>query len=181
MKERIDGLCKMHTAKNCLGFAAVMPGLFHLKIVVTNTFWQTHVQPQESHGDLNGFFKYICHLHPKETGKFLNSPGFQHLHNSIHHTTWIDVLDYWRVEANGLHFGSQVAYAESKPSWDSLVELLEAMVRKHLPDKDFDKKREEEGIDHDMVFENTALCQQHSLLYLELYQSMNHGDVGQIL
>jgi hypothetical protein len=59
------------------------------------------------------------------------------------------------------------------------VELSEAMVKKYLPDKDFDEKREE--TDHDMVFETTALRKQHSLLYLELSHSMNHGDVGRIL
>jgi hypothetical protein len=71
--------------------------------------------------------------------------------------------------------------AESKPSWDSLVELLEVMVRKYLPSKDFDKRREDEETDHDMVFENTALCKQHCLLYLELSHLMNHGDIGRIL
>ena len=93
MKERIDGLCKMCTiessAKNRLGFAVVIPGLFHLKLAATNAFWRTHVQPQEGHNDPNGFFEYICHLHPKETGKFLSSPGFWRLHDSIHHTAWI--------------------------------------------------------------------------------------------
>ena len=54
------------------------------------------------------------------------------------------------------------------------------MVKKYLPGKDFNKKREEET-DRDMVFENTALRKQHSLLYLELSHSMNHRDVGRIL
>jgi len=184
-KERIDGLRKMHTiessAKNRLGFAVVVPGLFHLKMAATDAFWWTHVQPEEGHDDPNGFFEYVRHLCPKETGKFLSSPGFRHLHDSIHHTMWIDVLDCWRLKVNGLHFGSRVTYAESRPSWDSLVELSETMVRKYLPGKDFDEKREEEGIDCDMVFENTTLRKQHSLLYLELSHSMNHRDIDQIL
>jgi hypothetical protein len=169
------------SAKNRLGFAVVVPGLFHLKMAATDAFWRAHVQPQEGHDDPNGFFEYIRHLRPKETGKFLSSPGFRRLHDSIHHTTWIDVLDCWRLEANSLHFGSRAAYAESKPSWDSLVKLSEAMVRKYLPGKDFDEKREEEKTVRDMVFENTALRKQHSLLYLDLSHSMNHGDVGRIL
>jgi len=74
-KERIDRLCKMRTiessAKNRLGFAVVVPGLFHLKMAATDAFWQTHVQPREGHSDPNGFFEYICHLCPRETGKFL--------------------------------------------------------------------------------------------------------------
>jgi hypothetical protein len=32
------------------------------------------------------------------------------------------------------------------------VELSEAMVRKYLPGKNFDEKREEEGTDRNMVF-----------------------------
>ena len=154
------------SAKNHLGFAIVIPGLFHLKMAATDAFWRTHVQPREGHNYPNGFFEYIRHLHPKEMGKFLSLPGFRWLHNSIHHTAWIDVLDCWRVGGNSLHFDNHVAYAESNPSLDSLVGLLEAMVRKYLPRKDFDEKREEEEeeMDCEMVFENTALCKQHSLL-----------------
>ena len=50
-KEKIDGLCKMHTieksAKNCLSFVVVVPGLFHLKMAMADAFWRTHVQPTE--------------------------------------------------------------------------------------------------------------------------------------
>jgi hypothetical protein len=46
-KEKIDRLCKMRTieksAKNCLRFAIVVPGLFHLKIAETDAFWRIHV------------------------------------------------------------------------------------------------------------------------------------------
>ena len=94
------------SAKNQLGFTVVAPGPFHLKMAATDGFWWTHVQPCKGHGNPNGFFEYIRHLCPKETGKFLSSPGFQRLHNSIHHTTWIDILDCWRLKVNGLHFGS---------------------------------------------------------------------------
>ena len=51
-KEKIDGLCKMCTikksAKNCLAFMVIIPGLFHLKMATTDVFWRTHVQPAES-------------------------------------------------------------------------------------------------------------------------------------
>jgi hypothetical protein len=104
-KERIDGLHKMHTieksAKNCLGFAIVMPGLFHLKMATTDAFWRIHVQPAEARDDQNRFYKYIHYLHPNKTIKFLGTPGFCCLHNTIHHTTWLDVLDCCRIEVKG--------------------------------------------------------------------------------
>jgi hypothetical protein len=55
------------------------------------------------------------------------------------------------------------------------------MVKRYLPGKDFDEKREEPKTKRDMVFENVALRKQHSLLYLELSHAMNYGDVGRIL
>ena len=82
---------------------------------------------------------------------------------------------------NGHSFNSHVAFADSKPSWALIIELSEAMVKRYLPGKEFDEKREEPNTEHDMVFENVALCKQHGLLYLELSHAMNYGDVGRIL
>jgi hypothetical protein len=184
-KEKIDGLHKMCTikksAKNHLGFGLVIPGLFHLKMATTDVFWRTHVQPAEGRDDRNRFYEYICYLHPNETIKFLGTPGFRHLHDTIHHMTWIDVLDCWRIKVNGCGFNSCVAFADSKPSWAPIIELSEAMVKRYLPSKDFDEQREEPKTKYDMVFENVALHKQHGLLYLELSHVINYGDVGRIL
>jgi hypothetical protein len=184
-KEKIDGLRKMCTieksAKNHLGFAVVVPGLFHLKMAATNAFWRTHIQPTKGRDDRNGFYEYVRYLRPNETIKFLGTPGFHRLHDTIHHTTWIDVLDCWRIEVNGCGFPSRAAFVDSKPSWASIIELSEAMVKRYLPGKDFDEQREEPKTKRNMVFENVALRKQHSLLYLELSHAMNYGDVGRIL
>ena len=184
-KEKIDGLRKMCTikksAKNHLRFAFIIPGLFHLKIAVTDAFWRTHVQPTGGRDDQNRFYEYVHYLHPNETIKFLGTPGFCHLHDTIHHTTWIDVLNYWRIEVNGHGFNSCVVFADSKPSWASTIELSEGMVKRYLPGKDFDEQREEPKTKHDMVFKNMALHKQYGLLYLELSHAMNYGDIGHIL
>ena len=55
------------------------------------------------------------------------------------------------------------------------------MVKRYLPSKDFEEKREELKAKHDMVFENVALHKQHGLLYLEISHTMNYGDIGHIL
>jgi len=169
------------SAKNHLRFAVVIPGLFHLKMAVTDAFWRTHVQPAEDQDDRNGFYEYAHHLHLNETIKFLSTLGFFCLHDTIHHTTWIDVINCWRIEVNGHGFNSCVAFTDSKPLWAFIIELSEAMVKRYLPSKDFDEKREELKTKHDMVFKNVALHKQHGLLYLELSLTMNYGDIGHIL
>ena len=88
-KERVDTLWKMHhiehSAKNQLDWVVFVLGLFHLKMATSDTFWRIHIKPVAS-----GFFEYIHHLHAKETGKCASKPGFQHMHNTIHHMTyWI--------------------------------------------------------------------------------------------
>jgi hypothetical protein len=52
---------------------------------------------------------------PNETIEFLGKPGFHCLHNIIYHTTWVDVLDCWRIEVKGCGFGSHVVFTNSKP------------------------------------------------------------------
>ena len=126
-------------------------------MAATDAFWRTHVQPAEGQDDWNGFYKYVRYLHPNETIKFLGTPGFRRLHDTIHHTTWIDVLDCWRIEVNGRGFNSRAAFADSEPSWASIIELSEAMVKRYLPGKDFDEQREEPNTKRNMVFENVAL------------------------
>ena len=184
-KERIDGLRKMRTiesdSKGQLAFVIFVPGLFHLKMAATDAYWRAHVQPHEGREDAVGFFDYVRHLRPKETAKFIKGPGFRRLHNSIHHATWLDVLDCFRLEVKAQGFQSREAFALSKPTWESIIKISEAMVHKYLPADDFGDVREQEDSARDMVFENTSLRKQHGLLYLELSHAMNHGDVGRIL
>jgi hypothetical protein len=184
-KERIDGLCKMHTiesdSKGRLAFVIFVPGLFHLKMAATDAYWRAHVQPCEGREDTAGFFDYVRHLQPKKTGKFINGPGFRRLHDSIHHATWLDILDCFRLEVRAQGFESRKAFALSEPMWESIIEISEAIVHRYMPGDNFSNVREQENSARDMVFENASLQKQHGLLYLELSHAMNHGDVGQIL
>jgi hypothetical protein len=170
-----------HSAKNRLGWVVFVPGLFHLKMACTDAFWRIHISPKKGQGDATGFFEYICHLRPRETGKFATSPGFRCLHDSIHHGTWADVLDCWRLEAAKQGFNSLDKFAGSNPDWLVIEMLSEGMVREYLPGSDFQDVRENLDSERDIRFENQALRKQHSLLYLELSHAMNHGDVGRIL
>lgn len=79
-KEQIDALKCMrtieHSTKNRLDFVVFVPGLFYLKMAATDVFWRAHVQLLAGRTDSTGFFEYVCHLRPKETGKFTSAPGF---------------------------------------------------------------------------------------------------------
>jgi hypothetical protein len=184
-KERIDALWKMHmierTAKNQLNFVIFVPGLFHLKMAATDAFWRAHIEPMAGRDDPMGFFEYIRHLRLKGTGKFTSSPEFCRLHDTIHHSTWVDVLDCWRLVAKSLGHDSLDKFATTKLSWASILEMSEEIVKKYIPGSDFGDIRESDTADRDMCFENNVIQKQHGLLYLELCDSMNYGDVGWIL
>lgn len=184
-KERIDGLRKMrtieHTAMARLGWLVFVPGLFHFKMACTDAFWRVHVEPKAGRDDPTGFFEYIRHLRPRETGKFSGEPGFRRMHDAIHHSTWADVLDCWRLAAKDQGFASLEAFGKAEPDWDVICVISEGLVKKFLPGKDFQDLREQPKNERDMFFENQALRKQHGLLYLEFSRAMNCGDVGRIL
>src|ERR1700683_1553909 len=170
-----------HLVHNRLDFVGFVPGAFHIKMAATDAFWWTHVEPKAGMDDPTGFFEYIHHLRPKETGKFTSAPGFCRLHDTIHHAMWVDVLDCWKLEARSLGHNSLEVFANAKPSWTQIIQISEQMIGKYLPGTDFGDIREQHRWDHDVWFENHALRKQHGLLYLELCHSMNHGDVGRML
>src|SRR5882762_4292626 len=184
-KERIDSLRKMrtieHSSKNRLDFVVFVPGLFHLKMAATDAFWRAHIQPREGREDPTGFMEYIRHLRPRETGRFTSTPGFRRLHDSIHHATWVDVLDCWRLEALSLGHRNLEMFFAAQPSWELISKMSKTMVQKYLPGRNFGDIRQGDDANRDICFENTAVRKQHGLLYLELSHSMNYGDVGRIL
>ena len=147
----------------------------------TDAFWRIHVEPRAGRDDPTGFFEYIRHLRPRETGKFISEPGFRRMHDAIHHSTWADVLDCWRLAANEQGFASLEAFAASEPDWDVICTISEDLIRKYLPGRDFQDLREQPTSERDVCFENQALRKQHGLLYLEFSRAMNHGDVGHVL
>jgi hypothetical protein len=140
-KERIDALRKMrvieHNAKNRLDWVLFVLGMFHLKMACADAFWRVHVIPKAGRSDATGFFEYVRHLWPRETGKFVSLPGFRCMHDTIHHMTWADIVDCWHMEAICLGFASLQDFAESDPEWRIIEETSEQMVCTYLPGQDF--------------------------------------------
>jgi hypothetical protein len=184
-KERIDALRKMraieHSTRNCLGWVVFVPGMFHFKMACTDTFWCIHIEPKAGWTDPTGFFEYIRHLRPRETGKFSSGPGFRQMHDAIHHAIWADILDFWCIAAHEQDFASLADFAKSEPEWDVLCRISDLMVTKYLPGHDFQDNRERPDSERDQQFENQSLLKQHGLLYLTFSHAINYGDIGRVL
>ncbi|KAK0495074.1 hypothetical protein EDD18DRAFT_1106910 [Armillaria luteobubalina] len=189
-KERIEGLRRMRvierTAKNRLDFIAFCIGLLHLRMAASDFYWRVHVEPSQDRDEPLGVFEYINFLRPKATAEFTSKkgPSFRAMHEVIHHTTWVDILDCcMHVVKDNYGFDTLEAYAESEDvTWSDIISLSRDVVKKYLPEPGaFTDQREKDKTERDTVFENMCLRNQHGLLYLELGHAMNWGDVGRIL
>ena len=167
-----------HSAWNHLGWVVFVPGMFHFKMACTDALWDIHIEPKAGRTDPTGFFEYIWHLRPRETGKFSSSPGFRRMHDAIHHAIWADILDCWRIAAHEQDFASLEDFAKSEPEWDVLCRISDLMVTKYLLGHDFQDNWERPDSEHDQWFENQSLLKQHGLLYLMFSCAINYGDVG---
>src|SRR5882724_7042611 len=101
--------------------------------------------------------EYMCHLHPCETGRFTSTPGFHCLHDSIHHATWVDVLDCWHLEALNLGHHNLEMFLAAQPSWELISKMSKTMVQKYLPGHNFGDIRQGNDVNQDICFKNTAV------------------------
>jgi hypothetical protein len=106
--------------------------------------------PRAGRDDPTGFFEYIRHMRPRETEKFVSSPGFRRMHDTIHHTTWIDILDCWHLVVAEHVFRTLSDFAESMPTWDMLIGISESIVRTYLPGPDFQTIQEQSATERDV-------------------------------
>ncbi|KAG2046240.1 hypothetical protein BDR06DRAFT_985654 [Suillus hirtellus] len=174
IKERLDIACESccieDTPKNHLQFIVFLPGLFHYKMACTDTLWRIHVQPKHGRDDEVGMFKHICILRPSELNTIGSKPGFQQMHDVIHHDLWAAMLDCWHMEVSTHHsqWTSLDKFAESDPKWDDIVEISMVIISKAPSDQ------------RDQAFENQILWNQDELLYVDLCDAMNASDVGRV-
>jgi hypothetical protein len=59
------------------------------------------------------------------------------MHDAIHHVTWADVLDCWRLAAKAWNFASLEDFAKSEPEWTIIEAISEDLVRTYLPGQNF--------------------------------------------
>lgn len=72
-------------------------------------------------------------------------------------------------------------FADTKPSWDLIVEMSEAIIMKYVANtRCTSRERRKSTKQRDKQFENQTFWNHDELHYLELSHAMNAGDIGQV-
>jgi hypothetical protein len=186
-KERLDTVGDSRrietTPKNRLQYVVFLPGLFHYKMACADALWRIYLQPKEGRDDENSLFQSVGYLRPDETKKMVSKPGFRRMHEVIHHDLQASMLDCWRLEAQSVNreWTTLELFAASKPSWDAIVSMSHTIVQKYVVRTDtLDCARAKPKEQRDRRFENQVLRNRDELLYVDLCQAMNAGDIGRV-
>jgi hypothetical protein len=186
-KERLDTVHNSrwieYTPKNRFQYVIFLPGLFHYKMACADALWHTHIQPKEGHDDENSLYQHIGILRPDETGKMVSKAGFRHVHDVLHHDVWASMLDCWRIEVHHQNMACATLekFAESEPTWDVIITMSHTIVQKYVATTDgLDAARSKPVGQRDKQFKNQTLCNQDELLYIDLCQAMNTGDIRRV-
>ncbi|KAH9008730.1 hypothetical protein EDB85DRAFT_2078080 [Lactarius pseudohatsudake] len=172
-----DSRCIEDTPKNCFQFVVFVLGLFHYKMACVDVLWRTYLQVKEGREDVNSTYEHVGILRPRETGLMTMKPGFRRMHDVVHHELRAVILECWCKESSRLvsaasESASLKVFAETKPDWDLIVKISEDIVRKYSWAKPESKR--------DQQFENQALWNRDYLLYVDLCNAINVGDVGRV-
>jgi hypothetical protein len=157
-------------------------GLFHLKMACADAIWRIFIHPKSSRKDPNSLMAHVGEIRPKETGRIETKPGFRRMHEVIQHVGITSRLDLWRleVEQKSAQNSNLEKFAESKPSWDDLCVMANAMAQKYVANDELNTLREHPDQERDKEYENLLMRQQYFLLYEEISHAMNSGDIGRV-
>ncbi|KAI9431078.1 hypothetical protein H4582DRAFT_2113548 [Lactarius indigo] len=134
--------------------------------------------------DVNSAYQHVGILQPRETGLMTTKPGFCQMHDVVHHELRAVILECWRKESSQLVSAdsesvSLKAFAEMKPDWDLIVKISEDIVRKYVATTEgLRQSRAKPESERDQQFENQTLHNRDYLLYVDLCNAINVGDVG---
>ena len=187
-KERLDTVRDSQriedTPKNRFQFVVFVLGLFHFKMACVDALWRTYLQVKEGCEDVNSTYQHVGILRPQETGLMTTKPGFRRMHDVVHHELRAVILECWRKESSALVLTDSVslkAFAETKPDWELIVKLSEDIVRKYVAMMEgLVQLRAKPESERDQQFENQALRNRDYLLYVDLCNAINVGDVGRV-
>ncbi|KAG2341406.1 hypothetical protein BDR05DRAFT_976981 [Suillus weaverae] len=163
-KEQLDTVhnswCIELTPKNHFQYVIFLPGLFHYKMACADAIWRTYIQPKEGHDDENSLYQHTAVLQPEETGKMVSKPGFQQVHDIIHHDIWASIMDCWQIEAENENqeWNTLENFAASEPTWDDVVAMSRTIVWKYP----------------------STIRNKDKLMYIDICQAMNTGDIRRV-
>ncbi|KAH9038083.1 hypothetical protein EDB85DRAFT_1888141 [Lactarius pseudohatsudake] len=173
-KERLDTIQDSRriedTPKNRFQFVVFILGLFHFKMACVDALWRTYLQVKEGRED--------------ETGLMVTKPGFRRMHDVVHYELRAAILECWREEASIQASADSVSlkvFAETRPDWELITKMSEDIVRKYVATMEgLPKPRAKPESERDQQFENQALRNRDYLLYVDLCNAINVGDVGRV-
>ncbi|KAJ3555101.1 hypothetical protein NP233_g12284 [Leucocoprinus birnbaumii] len=171
------------TPKRCFQYVVFVPGLFYYLMVCADVIWHLWVLSMASCDDPNSLVNHVKVLHSGESKKFTSKPGFQMMHQVIQHDIWASMLDCWGlvVCSENTEWAMLEEFGASEPSWECIVELSHAIVKKYVASTErISHLHNEPKSQHDWIFENQLLRNRDELNYLELYHAMSSGDIGRV-
>ena len=184
-KERLDTIRDSRriedTPKNRFQFVVFLLGLFHYKMACVDALWRTYLKDKDGRSDLNSTYQHVGILRPRETGIMTSKPGFRRMHDVVHHELRASILECWRTEASARNMTSLKAFADSKPDWDLVVKMSEEIVQKYVATAEgLSTSRTNSETERDQQFENQSIRNRDYLLYVDLCNAMNTGDIGRV-
>ncbi|KLO16402.1 hypothetical protein SCHPADRAFT_823226 [Schizopora paradoxa] len=184
--ERVENFQESRSIEktSCLRFQFVVfvMGLFHLQMACIDAIWRILLKPKNSQIDPDCLLERVGVLHPKQTVKISKNPKFRQMHNIVLQDGIASRLDVWRVVAakqNTAH-SSLKAFAESKPSWSTILAMSKQLPKEYVASGNFSARRRKPDEERDKVHENALLKNRYYLLYEELIYGMNNGDIGRV-
>ncbi|KAI9432901.1 hypothetical protein BJY52DRAFT_1198891 [Lactarius psammicola] len=165
-------------------FVVFVLGLFHYKMACVDALWRTYLQGKEGREDVNSTYQHVGILRPQETGLMTTKPGFRRMHDVVHHELRAVILECWRKESSAgmsTESTSLKAFADTKPDWELIVKMSEDIVHKYVATtEDLLRSRAKPERERDQQFENQAIRNRDYLLYVDLCNAINVGDVGRV-
>lgn len=146
-----------------------------------DAIWRTYLQSKEGRDDSNSMFQHVGILRPQETGQISTKPGFRRMHGIIHHDLHALILECWHLEAQlrqPVEWQTLEKFGKSEMEWDLLVEMSEVIVHMYVATSDkLGELCARPVSEQDQQFENQCLQNQDQILYVDLCQAMNAGDI----
>ncbi|KAF9493445.1 hypothetical protein BDN71DRAFT_1508550 [Pleurotus eryngii] len=148
-------------------------GLFHLLMACAEAIWRMYIEPKEVCTDRepNSMYNHACGVRPGDSGHIGSKPSFQMMHEIIHQSAYARMLDCWQVKVKTcLQLTTLEAFAESKLTWDQIVELSLVLAQTYVDHEHTDNQE----------FRNNSLILGRLIQYVKLAHAMKHGDIGRV-
>jgi len=183
---------RIHTAKRrrrleCsprdrLQYVVFVMGLFHLKMACAETIWRVFLKDSKARTEhqKTSFYSDLKILRPRDSSGLSTSFKFRPIHEAIGHIGTCRRLDCWRMVLKEHGFSSLQAFADARPTWDRIKEIVLEVSTLFIPELPSVCNDSEGPEDRDQELENNLVFNLYASIYEEIAYAMNYGDVGRV-